>query len=74
MSKNFTFPTRVDPINLPRRLREGLAEADQLLTDREPQQALETLADLKRQFPNSADVLGLMSDAYYDLQDMHGYL
>jgi len=74
MSKNFTFPTRVDPINLPRRLREGLAEADQLLSDGEPQQALETLAGLKRQFPNSADVLGLMSEAYYDLQDMHGYL
>lgn len=74
MSKNFTFPTRADSINVPRGLREGLTEATQLLTDGEPQQALETLADLKRQFPNSADVLGLMSDAYYDLQDMHGYL
>ncbi|MEO5887284.1 MAG: tetratricopeptide repeat protein [Anaerolineales bacterium] len=74
MSKNFTFPTRVDPINLPRRLREGLGDAEKLLNDNEPQQALETLTELKRHFPNSADVLGLMSDAYYDLQDMHGYL
>ena len=74
MSKKFNFPSRVDPINLPRRLREGLAEAEKLLTDGKPEQALETLSELKRQFPNSADVLGLMSDAYHDLQDMHSYL
>jgi tetratricopeptide (TPR) repeat protein len=74
MSKKFNFPTRGDPINLPRRLREGLAEAEKLLTDGQPEQALETLSELKRQFPNSADVLGLTSDAYYDLQDMHSYL
>ncbi len=74
MSKKFNFPTRVDPINLPRRLRDGLAEAEILLTDDKPEQALETLSELKRQFPNSADVLGLMSDAYYDIQDMHSYL
>jgi len=74
MSKKFNFPTRVDPINLPRRLRDGLAEAEELLTYGKPEQALETLSELKRQFPNSADVLGLMSDAYYDIQDLHSYL
>jgi len=74
MSKNFNFPTRVDPINLPRRLREGLTEAEILLNDGKPEKALETLSELKRQFPNSADVLGLMSNAYYDLQDTHSYL
>jgi len=74
MSKKFNFPTRVDSINLPRRLREGLAEAEKLLTDGKPEQALETLSELKRKFPNSADVLGLMSDAYYDIQDIHSYL
>jgi tetratricopeptide (TPR) repeat protein len=74
MSKKFNFPTRVDPINLPRRLREGLAESEKLLDDGKPEEALETLSKLKRQFPKSTDVLGLMSNAYYDLQDIHGYL
>lgn len=74
MSKKFNYSTRIDPVNLPRRLREGLADAEKLLNDGEPQQALETLMELQRNFPNSADVSGLMSNAYYDLRDMHGYL
>ena len=74
MSKKFNFSARMDPVNLPRRLREGLTDAEKYLTDGNPEQALETLSELERHFPNSADVLGFMSNAYYDLHDIHSYL
>jgi tetratricopeptide (TPR) repeat protein len=72
MSKK-NFPTRIDPINLPRRLREGLAEAEDLLDNNEPREALELLQELDKKFPRQLDVLGLMGNAYTDLQDTHGY-
>jgi len=53
------FPTRVDPINLPRRLREGLEKADNLLSGNEPQQALDLLEELDKKFPRQPEVLSL---------------
>lgn len=48
MSKNSSL--RFDPINLPRRLREGLQEADDLLERGKSQQALELLSELDKSF------------------------
>ena len=73
MSKN-RFPTRIDPINLPRRLREGLAEAESLLEDGGVQKALELLTDLDGMFPRQPEVLGLMANAQLELGNQRGYL
>jgi Flp pilus assembly protein TadD len=73
MSKK-SQPNRVNPVNLPRRLREGLEEADILLSQGKPQQALEHLLELNKKFPHQSDVLGLMANAYLDAGDQHGYL
>ena len=70
--KNVSFS--IDSINLPRRLREGLQEADNLLDDNEPQQALEILHELDKKFPRQTDVLDLIANAYVDLGDDKGYL
>ncbi len=72
MSKNFS--PRFDPINLPRRLREGLEEADNFLAQGESQQALEILSELNKSFPRQPDVLGLMANANLDTDNQHGYL
>ena len=63
-----------DSIILPRRLREGLYEADVLLTEDKPQQALELLQELDQKFPRQPDLLGLMVNACLDVGDQHGYL
>jgi len=73
MSKK-NLPTRINPINLPRRLREGLEEADDLLEDNDPQQALKLLTELDKKFPRQPDVLGLLANTYLDLGDERGYL
>ncbi|MCX6082325.1 MAG: hypothetical protein NTW32_22585 [Chloroflexi bacterium] len=65
---------RTDSIILPRRLREGLYDADVLLTQDKPQQALELLQELDQKFPRQPDLLGLMVNAYLDVGDQHGYL
>ncbi|MGA2489334.1 MAG: hypothetical protein ABSF99_03980 [Anaerolineales bacterium] len=65
---------RVIPINLPRQLREGLEEADSLLSQGKQQQALEHLRELDDKFSHQPDVLGLMVNAYLDGGDQHGYL
>lgn len=63
-----------NPINLPRRLREGLEEADGLLIQGKPQQALTLLHELEMKYPHQADVLALMVNAYLDMGNQHGYL
>src|SRR5215211_5827657 len=73
MSKKH-FPTRTDPINLPRRVREGLAEADSLLSKSKRQEALDILQELDRKFPRQTDVLGLMASTFIELGNQHGYL
>ncbi len=73
MSKKH-FPTRVDPINLPRKLREGLEEADHLISANKPQEALNLLHELDRKFPRQPDILSYMANACLDLRDQHGYL
>ena len=66
--------TRPEAMILPRRLREGLQEADDLLSQDEPQQALKLLNELDQKFPHQTDILGLMVNACLDTGDQHGYL
>jgi len=73
MSKR-SSSTRFDPSHLPRRLREGLEEASDLLERRHPKEALEILEELAKRHPNQPDVLGMMVNAYHDLKNDRGYL
>ena len=67
-------PARIDPINLPRRLRAGLAEADKLLENKQAVKAKEMLQELDKNFPHQEDVLGLLANACIDTKDQTGYL
>jgi tetratricopeptide (TPR) repeat protein len=67
-------PARIDPINLPRRLREGLMEADQLLEKKNPVKAQKILQELAKDFPHREEVLGLLTNACMDTNDRRGYL
>ncbi len=73
MSKRRT-PTRIDPINLPRRLRESLAEASELLEEKKPVKAKAILEELVKAFPRQEDALGLLANACADTKDDRGYL
>lgn len=73
MSKG-NSPTRLDPINLPRRLREGLDKASDLLEKGKAAEALDILEELDERHPNQVYVLEMLADACYDLQDNRGYL
>ncbi len=74
MSKR-NFPAHKSTINFPRRLREGLSKANDLLErDKQPEEALELLLELDKRYPRQADVLGMMMNAYSDLEDMRGCL
>lgn len=58
---------------LPRRVVEGVFEADQLLEDKQPAEAVKILEELDRHHPGSPPVLELLTNAYYDLHDLRGY-
>ena len=55
-------------------MREGLAEADDLLAQDKPEQALDLLSELNKSFPRQPDILGLMANANLDMDNQHGYL
>lgn len=74
MSNKRNRSTRTDPINLPRRLREGLAEAQELLDARKPVQAKQLLEELLKDFPRQEDALGLFANTCLDTKDSRGYL
>lgn len=61
--------------NIPRRLLDGLMEAEELL-DRygRPAEALELLQGLAGRYPKNEDVWGMMANAYLDLGDQRGHL
>lgn len=61
------------PSALPRRLAEGLDDADDLMRARKWRAARELLHELDRRYPNRAEVLGRLVNACYELQDHHGY-
>ena len=68
------FSVAINSINLPRRLREGLAQAEELLSEGDPQHALDLLHELGAKFPHQPDILGLTANAYLDTGNQHGYL
>ncbi len=56
--------TDLNPVlNLPRRLREGLAEADLLLERGKTMQALDLLKELSDRYPNQVEVLEMLAEA-----------
>jgi tetratricopeptide (TPR) repeat protein len=65
---------QLDSVNLPRRLRQGIEEADDLLAQGKPQEALELLHELDKKFPLQPNILGLLVNAYLDIHDQQGYL
>jgi tetratricopeptide (TPR) repeat protein len=73
MSKKSNKP-RSNAVNLPRQLENGLWDAENLLDNSAPQEALNILRELNKKYPNNLDVLSAMTDAYADLKDVHGYL
>ncbi len=64
---------RTMPPPLPRRVVEGLYEAERLLDKRQPEAARQLLEDLDHERPGLAPVLELLVNACVDLQDMQGY-
>jgi tetratricopeptide (TPR) repeat protein len=64
----------ISSTNLPRPLRNRLGEADKLLSQGNPQEALNLLHELDNKFPRHPDVLGLMANAHLDTGNQHGYL
>ncbi len=68
------FPTRLDPINLPRQLRSGLEQAERLLSANKADQALQLLVELDEKYPRNPDVIGLLANANLDLHLVAGYL
>ena len=74
MNKKTKQKSNDNPANLPRALRVGMFEADQLLERGKPQEALEILKELAQKFPNQPDVLSSLTNAYHDLNDIRGYL
>jgi tetratricopeptide (TPR) repeat protein len=61
------------PPPLPRRVREGLYKADQLLDEAQPEEALQILEELDHRHPGLAPVLELLVTAYSDIKNMQGY-
>ncbi len=66
--------TPINPLNLPRQLREGLDEADTLLEKGKAAEALGVLQELDKRYPNQVYVLEMLANAYFDLKDARGYL
>jgi len=69
MAKN-KKPGRPTP---PRKLFDGLNSAFDLLEEHKPAEALAILEDLDRAYPNSPDVLELLTNACYDLNNSSRY-
>ncbi len=67
-------PARIDPLNLPRRLRDGLDEAASLLEKGKAAEALEALEELDERYPNQVYVLEMLIDAYARLNNGLGLL
>jgi tetratricopeptide (TPR) repeat protein len=61
------------PPPLPRRLIEGLTQAETLLEQHKPAEARPLLAELDKRFPNRAEVLSLLVNTCYDQEDFINY-
>lgn len=58
---------------MPRRLYEGLVEADKHFERKDWELAVETLTELDRQYPNRPEVLGNLVSALYELDQIEDY-
>ncbi len=68
--KSSRSPRKATP---PRRVIDGLYEAEELLEGGQPAKAARLLEEFDRRHPGFVPVLETLADAYYELQDMHGY-
>ncbi len=59
--------------SLPRRVVEDLFEADQLLEEKQPAEAIQILEELDSRYPGLPPVLELLTNAYYYQRDLFGY-
>jgi tetratricopeptide (TPR) repeat protein len=57
----------------PRRVMDGLYDAEALLEEGEPAEAALVLEELDRRHPGLIPVLAMLVDVYYEMEDMHGY-
>lgn len=58
---------------MPRRLYEGLVEADKHFERKDWELAVETLTELDRQYPNRPEVVGNLASALYELDRIEDY-
>jgi tetratricopeptide (TPR) repeat protein len=58
---------------LPRRVIDGLYEAEKLLEEDQPAEAARLLEELDRRHPGCAPILEMLVNACYDQQDITGY-
>ncbi|MBN2387819.1 MAG: hypothetical protein JXB85_12445 [Anaerolineales bacterium] len=61
------FPTRADPLNLPRRLRDGLVQVRQLLEEDALEDAFDLLVELNERHPDQPQVLLWIADVSLEL-------
>jgi len=73
MSKN-KLNSHFNPIRPPRYLREGLEEANQLLSNQKPLEALDHFLELNHKYPHNPEILESMAFAYVDLKNNYGFL
>jgi tetratricopeptide (TPR) repeat protein len=73
MAKKSKPPLQSAQRALPKRLREQLAEVDELVEEKELLEARTLLYELDREYPGRVDVVGCLAEVAYDLHDMESY-
>ena len=74
MAKKKTRAVRQSTLSIPRRLVEGLREAELLAEKKHWTEARDQLEALDQRFPGQPDLLTQLVNVYYALQDTRGYL
>ncbi len=70
MAKKKSKPRPTEP---PRRLLEGLAQADELMSKKRWREARTLLEELSRRYPDDPDVLGMLVNTCYEINDIVQY-
>ena len=73
MTKKSKAPLHSAERALPKRLREDLAEVDDLVEENDLSAARQLLYELDHQYPNRLEVVSYLAEVAYDLNDMEGY-
>jgi len=73
MTKKSKAPLHSAERALPKRLREDLAEVDDLVEERDLSAARQLLYELDHQYPGRLEVVSFLAEVAYDLGDMESY-